>query len=122
VNGTQLSAQDIMVDTGSGSVDLGAVHSSNLKVDTGSGSVAVGLLSTRCALDVDTGSGSVRIEVPASFTADVDIETGSGGIRSDLPMTVLEKDRDLLRGRIGTGGARLHVDTGSGAVALMAAR
>ena len=122
VDGTQLSAEVINVDTGSGSVDLGAVHSSNLKVDTGSGSVDVSLLSARCALDVDTGSGAVRIEVPAGFTADVDIETGSGGIRSDLPMTVIEKDRDMLRGRIGSGGARLHVDTGSGAVALVRTR
>ena len=122
VDGTQLSAEVIEVDTGSGSVDLGAVHSSNLKVDTGSGSVDISLLSTRCALDVDTGSGGVRIEVPAGFTADVDIETGSGGIRSDMPMSVIEKDRDVLRGRIGNGGARLHVDTGSGAVALVRTR
>lgn len=122
VNGSQLAARDIQVDTGSGSVDLSAVHATSLKVDTGSGSVEVSLLSSRCALDVDTGSGSVRIEVPPTFTAEVDIDTGSGGIRSDLPMTVIEKDRDKLRARIGSGGAKLHVDTGSGAVALVKSR
>jgi hypothetical protein len=122
VNGSQLAARDILVDTGSGSVDLDAVHASSLHIDTGSGSVSVGLLSTRCEMDVDTGSGSVRIEVPPSFTAEVHIETGSGGIRTDLPMTVTQKDRDTLRGRIGQGGQLLHVDTGSGGVALVVAR
>ncbi len=122
VKGSQLAAREILVDTGSGSVELAAVHASSLKVDTGSGSVGVSLLSSRCALEVDTGSGSVRIQVPPTFAAEVHIETGSGGIRTDLPMTVLETDRDLLRARIGSGGAKLHVDTGSGAVALMAAR
>ncbi|MEO5989572.1 MAG: DUF4097 family beta strand repeat-containing protein [Candidatus Eisenbacteria bacterium] len=122
VNGIQLAARDILVDTGSGSVDLASVHAASLKVDTGSGSVDLSLLSSRCALDVDTGSGSVRITVPPNFAADVDIETGSGGIRSDLPMTVIQKDSDQLRARIGSGGARLHVDTGSGGVALVKSR
>lgn len=122
VMGSQLAMRDILVDTGSGEVSLADVHASILKVDTGSGGVSLGLLSSRCDLDIDTGAGDVRIQVPPTFAAEVHIETGPGDIRSDLPMTVLAKDSDLLRARIGSGGARLHVDTGAGSVRLLASR
>jgi hypothetical protein len=37
-----------------------------------------------------------------------------------LPLTVDEKDHGILRGTIGGGVGRLHVDTGSGGVSVLA--
>jgi hypothetical protein len=35
-------------------------------------------------------------------------------------MTIDEKDTGILRGTVGAGTGRLHVDTGSGGVSLLA--
>jgi lia operon protein LiaG len=118
VGGNNVEAEDLLVDTGSGSVELEGVRSGRISIDTGSGGVHVGLLSAPRSLLVDTGSGGVTIVGPASLSADVELETGSGHIDSDFAMSITSKDHGYLRGTIGNGSGRIHVDTGSGGVSL----
>jgi hypothetical protein len=49
----------------------------------------------------------------------VDLDTGSGGFEVGLPLELVRKDENSLRGRIGDGRARIHVETGSGDIALL---
>jgi DUF4097 and DUF4098 domain-containing protein YvlB len=107
------------VDTGSGSIELRGVSAPDVMLDTGSGSVEVDLLEDVDRLEIDTGSGSVTIWVPASVGAEVEMETGSGGIDVNLPLEVREAKRDYLRGILGDGQGRIHVDTGSGAIRII---
>ena len=124
----------VEIDTGSGDVQVDRVEG-RLVVDTGSGNVAVGLADGEVA--ADTGSGDVRVAVAGS--SDVAVDTGSGdatvlvprrsGWDVDLDGGSVEIDRALdfrgrqerreARGRIGDGGARLVVDTGSGPIRVL---
>ncbi len=114
----QATVERLSVDVGSGHVSLEGVGSDNVSVDTGSGGVDLVLTKTPRDTEIDTGSGSVRIGLPADANLDVDIETGSGGISSDFPVTMDKVRRNELRGRIGQGGSRLIVSTGSGSVRM----
>ncbi len=116
------TVERVSVDVGSGTVRLEGVGSDDVSVDTGSGSVELALTKVPRGTEVDTGSGSVRVELPADANIDVDIETGSGGISSDFAVTMDQVRRNELRGRIGQGGGRLVVSTGSGGVRLLRQR
>lgn len=118
VEGEQLTATELGVDTGSGDVVLSGVEAPEIMVDTGSGEVALGLLGAR-DLSVDTGSGDVTLTLPADWQGEVELDTASGDIHSDFRMTVEEMDEDYVRGRIGSGGGSLTVDTGSGDIRLV---
>lgn len=119
VVGSRLGATSVEVDTGSGAVDLQGVSAPDVAVDTGSGSVEVGLLGDVDRLEIDTGSGSVTIWVPATVGAEVEMDTGAGGIDLDLPLEVREARKDYVRGVLGDGRGRIHVDTGSGRIRLI---
>jgi lia operon protein LiaG len=119
VGGSNLVAASLGVDTGSGAIDLRGVSAPDVILDTGSGSVEVELLEDVDRLEIDTGSGSVTIWVPSSVGAEVEMETGAGGIDLDLPLEVREAKRDYVRGILGDGDGRIHVDTGSGAIRLI---
>jgi hypothetical protein len=113
-----LTVSEVSVDTGSGDVLLEGVETAEAAVDTGSGDVEIGFLSAPRAVSVDTGSGDVTLTFPASWEAAVELDTSSGDIHSDFRMTVEEMDDDYVRGRIGSGGGTLEVDTGSGDITL----
>ena len=124
----------VEIGTGSGDVQVDRVEG-RLAVDTGSGDVAVGLVDGE--VEADTGSGNVEVAVARS--RDVTVETGSGdatvrvprrsGWDVDLDGGSVEIDRALdfqgrterreARGRIGSGGAQLTVDTGSGPIRVL---
>ena len=64
-----------------------------------------------------TGSGSIVVGVPEGSGFDLDAHTGSGGVDVEPPVTVSgQLTRNTLRGRVGTGGARLNLRTGSGSI------
>jgi len=70
-------------------------------------------------LSAEAGSGGVTIRLPASQNADVDIETGSGGIQTDFSIATSRFARDHIRGTIGNGSGRIHIEAGSGTVRLL---
>ena len=93
-----------------------------MMVDTGSGSVEIDLSADVDRLGVDTGSGGVTIGVPSTLGAELSIETGSGGIDADIPITVKRSGRRSLTGSIGDGKGRITIETGSGGVRLRPSR
>lgn len=115
----QVTVERLEVDVGSGSVRSEAVSAEDVVIDTGSGSVEFFATKVPRNTEIDTGSGSVRIELPADANADLDIQTGSGGISSAFAVTMDQVRRRELRGRIGQGGGRISVSTGSGGVRLL---
>ena len=105
-------------DTGSGSIRVAEADVDRFFADTGSGSVSARLLR-EADVEVDTGSGHVEITLPRAAGADVELSGGPVRIDDALGFRG-EKERDYARGRIGNGGRRVHVDTGSGGVSLLA--
>lgn len=134
---------DITISTGEGAVTAGELHG-RVAVSTGDGSVNLSgrldELTARTgdgAIDVDalpgstmrddwaisTGDGSVRLRLPAGFNADIDAHTGDGGIATHGVALVQprpeRRGRDV-RGRVGSGGQRLTIRTGDGAIDIHA--
>lgn len=114
-----VEARRLRVDTGSGGIQVTGVRSPDVEVDTGSGGVEVELLADIERFVVDTGSGSVTVRVPDGFGAEIELDTGSGRIEVELPMEVRSARRDYVSGRIGDGGGRLSIDTGSGGIEIL---
>lgn len=114
-----VEARRLRVDTGSGGIRVTGVRSPDVEIDTGSGGIDVELLDDIERFVVDTGSGSVTVRVPDGFGAEVELDTGSGRIEVELPMQIRSARRDHVSGRIGDGGGRLSVDTGSGGIEIL---
>jgi hypothetical protein len=137
---------ELLLNTGDGSITVDGAEG-KLELETGDGGVNVeGKLSTvkmrtgdgsivyRAGADaqmeddwdISTGDGSVSLYLPAGFNADLDAHTGDGGIRNELAVQDLEKsgdrdrerDRRRLRATLGSGGHRLRIETGDGAITL----
>ena len=111
----------IRADTGSGGIKVsGSSGATDLVADTGSGSVRVGGdLSALRRLDIDTGSGSVVLEASAWPAMELVVDTGSGSTDIDVPGANIRLDDDRRSVvRIGEGGFRGVVDTGSGSIRL----
>jgi lia operon protein LiaG len=118
VTASGLTSDDLEIDVGSGSIRAEDVRAPRTKVDAGSGGVHIAFASPVKSLDVNAGSGGVTIALPGAVNAEVDIETGSGGIDTDFPVTVNRMERNRLRGQIGDGSGRIHIESGSGSVHL----
>ncbi len=113
----QTSAGDGKVDTGSGRVGLRGVRGA-LHVRAGSGGItAEGEPAGEWSLH--TGSGGVTVRVGPHSSFELDAHTSSGHISTDFPITVQGTiGRGELRGRVGQGGNRLELRTGSGNIRI----
>ena len=57
--------------------------------------------------------------LPRDVSAELQVDTGSGGIDHGLDRTEVQlEERDQLQARLGKGGARIIVDTGSGGIGI----
>lgn len=135
VTAGDVAGEAVSVDTGSGNVRLGRV-AGTLNVDTGSGNVTVAeqdgpadvatgsgnvsvALTRVAALAAESGSGNVTVSLPRG--ADADVQAEGGAVRIDAALRFAGRQaRREASGRIGDGGARLRVESGSGTVALVA--
>ena len=87
-------------------------------IDTGSGSATIRLARV-ADLVVDTGSGSATLTLPRGASADLSAE-GSSVVLDDAFAFSGRRDRDEVVGRLGGGGERIRISTGSGAVRISA--
>jgi DUF4097 and DUF4098 domain-containing protein YvlB len=72
------------------------------------------------AFNLSTSSGDiVAYYVPVKgYGFQLDVRTSSGSIEGDLPIKVTRADRRRLQGAVGSGAARLDVETASGDVTI----
>jgi DUF4097 and DUF4098 domain-containing protein YvlB len=104
--------------TGSGDIEVRGAKS-DLYVTTGSGDLtAEGSPAPHAFWEVRARSGDVRLEVPSNASFTFFARTRSGDIETQVPMEVTERSRRELRGRVGSGEARITVETTSGTISL----
>ncbi|PYV27903.1 MAG: hypothetical protein DMG24_03450 [Acidobacteria bacterium] len=113
----ETSPGDGKVETGSGTVELHGVKG-ELRVTTGSGGIRVDGEPTG-EWRLNTGSGPITVRVPSGAAFEVDAHTSSGRISTVHPVTAQGTfGRGELRGRVGQGGFRLELRTGSGNIQI----
>jgi lia operon protein LiaG len=121
VTATNLNSNQLSIDTGSGNIQVTGVTAPQVALQTGSGSVTADLKGEVWDVNVQTGSGDVTLKVPPTLAAEVDIETSSGDIETDFEVAVTRHARDHMTGRIGEGGGKIDIETGSGGIKLVKA-
>ena len=112
---------DVRVHTGSGTVELRGINGS-LQAESGSGDISVDGRQTG-PWEIRARSGNVEIQLPKDATFDLDASTGSGEVVTDRPVTMivqgtLRESRKSINGKVGSGGPRLTVHTGSGDIRI----
>jgi DUF4097 and DUF4098 domain-containing protein YvlB len=106
----------VEADTASGSVDIQGA-SNDVKAHAASGRVSVqGNPGENSYWELKTVSGSVLLKVPAAASFHLSAQAVSGEIRTDIPIMIEEQGKRLLRARMGSGGARVDVQTVSGEI------
>jgi len=121
VTATNLRSNELSIGTGSGDIQATSLTAPQVSLETGSGSVTADLSGEVWNVNVQTGSGDVTLKVPATLAAEVDIETSSGDIETDFEVAVTRHARDHMTGRIGEGGGKIDIETGSGGIKLVKA-
>jgi len=119
IRGSNVDVKTLKLDVGSGGLQIDRIKASRVAADAGSGGIDLSFVAPVADLSAEAGSGGVTIRLPASQNADVDIETGSGGITTDFSIETSRFSRDHVRGTIGNGGGRIHIEAGSGSVRLL---
>jgi len=113
----QTAPGSVRAETGSGGLELHNVRGS-LQAQAGSGSIRADGEATG-GWTVHTGSGSVQLRLPQNASFDLNAHTGSGSINLSHPVTVQGTiGRKEVRGKVGSGGVPIEVQTGSGNIAI----
>ncbi len=99
--------------------------SGNIHAHTTNGNVYVELKhpgDSRGA-SAETTNGSVLLAIPADLPVDLDARCMNGSFSSDLPMVMKGADQPrTVHGRLGRGGAPIHLSTVNGAIRVVALR
>lgn len=113
----QTAPGSVRAQTGSGGLELRNVHGS-LQAQAGSGNIqADGDASGEWT--IHTGSGNVDLRFPQNASFDLNAHTGSGSINLNHPVTVQGSiGRKEVRGKVGSGGVPVDVQTGSGDIRI----
>lgn len=126
---------DVVVNTGSGEVDIKDVQGSKLQVKTGSGNIDIenakpgnelaleagsGNIDYKGSLapssKAQAGSGNVRLELPSDSGFKLDASWGSGNFETNFS-GISQQDKSAS-GTVGKGEATLELQTGSGNIDL----
>ncbi len=116
---------DVEAHTVSGEIRLARVNANMVRVETTSGDIAYeGSMSATGSYDFQAHSGDVRLDLPATVNASLQMQTYNGSITSRFPMTLQPgESTNSKRGKkmnftIGSGGARVTVETFSGDITI----
>ena len=122
-NGIRVSdlVGDLVAETVSGAVRLQRIQGAAMSVGTGSGDISWdGLMSSQGRYQFATHSGDVDIDVPDRASAIVNVRPFEGRFRATFPLTLPDA---AARGQrftfaLGTGAARLDLETFMGTISL----
>ncbi len=71
------------------------------------------------SVNIITNNGDIDFTSPPNLSASVELSTHNGSIKTELPITVVGQiDRRTLKGTIGAGAGRLHLETHNGSIRI----
>lgn len=102
-----------------GSIHISTRGVAQARTVNGSIDVVLGSEIRQQPLAFETVNGNVDVSMPAGINAEVSASTVNGNINTDFPMTVQgHLTRGQIKGVIGSGGARLKMQTINGNIHL----
>jgi len=105
---------DVSVTTTSGDISIEQTEG-GLDLNSTSGNIeAKTLISDSKNYSLKTTSGEVYLFISKGAQADLKLETTSGEISLTLPMVLKTASRYSLTGKLGSGGAKIEIETVSG--------
>jgi hypothetical protein len=118
---TQNVTGDHRLTTHNGRVECHNI-SGDVRLETHNGSVDV-VYSNNAPppgrMEIVTHNGGIDFTSPPNFSAQVEASTHNGSIHTALPITVVgEVSKRELRGTIGSGQGRLHLETHNGSITI----
>ena len=119
---TGASADAVDVSTSYGRITGREITTGNLTAKSGSGSLDVDCSQGAPAglvASLETSYGNIDFTTPPGFAGQVDLSTSYGSIRTSRPITIAgEMSKKQLKGTIGEGSGKLHLQTSSGSINL----
>ncbi len=110
---------DISAETVSGDIELEGIESSNVDVNTVSGDVVYeGTIKDAGHYRFSTHNGDVTLAIPEKANATVSVATFNGDFDSSFPVSVTGTTKHRFGFTIGTGSARLDLETFNGDIKL----
>jgi DUF4097 and DUF4098 domain-containing protein YvlB len=104
-------------NTVNGSVDVAAEGAVSAQTVNGSVHATLSHSSGTEPLEFETVNGNIEVVLPSDVNADLRAETVSGEIESDFPLEPRREERfppHTARGKLGSGGRSLKLETVNG--------
>jgi DUF4097 and DUF4098 domain-containing protein YvlB len=122
INVTESSADTTNLSTSYGRITCRQITTNEINAKSGSGNLDITCSDSTPAqivADLVTSYGSIDFAAPHNFTGQVDLSTSYGSIRTSRPITINgEISKKKLKGTIGEGTGKLHLQTSSGSINL----
>jgi len=122
INMTESSADTASLSTSYGRITCRQITTNDITARSGSGNLDIACSDstpTEIVADLVTSYGSIDFTAPQNFAGQVDLSTSYGSIRTGRPITINgEISKKNLKGTIGEGNGKLHIQTSSGSINL----
>ena len=119
---TESSADTTNLYTSYGRITCRQITTNDITAKSGSGSIDITFSEStpdQIIADLDTSYGSIDFTAPQNFSGQVDLSTSYGSIRTNRPITINGQiSKKEIKGTIGEGSGKLHMQTGSGSINL----
>ncbi|MFC1794531.1 DUF4097 family beta strand repeat-containing protein [Planctomycetota bacterium] len=123
INMTESSADTTNLSTSYGRITCRQITTNEITAKSGSGNLDIicsDSMSDEIVADLFTSYGSIDFTAPQNFAGQVDMSTGYGSIKTGRPITVNGQiSKKKLKGTIGEGNGKLHMQTSSGSINLL---
>ena len=110
-----------VLETHNGQMDCTQL-SGDVQLATHNGGVQASYSQTAppaCNVSIVTYNGGIEFTAPPGFSAEVEAATHNGSVHTDLPVTVVgEVSKSRIRGTIGAGQGKLHLETHNGSIRI----
>ena len=106
----------VSADTSNGKINI-AGTTGVMEARTSNGAIIVEIPDINRDLTIRTSNGAVSVYLPADLNADIEMRTSNGRVSiHDVTVTVSESSKNNFKGKIGSGGNRIYIETSNGAI------
>ena len=109
---------DVKIETGNAYIHRGSVQNINVEIENGNVELDMEKLSSDGAGRINVNKGNITVKVPPDFECELIARGSRKNMYIELPVEVMGKDKNLLRGTLNGGGAKLEALASDGEIRL----